>query len=147
RRPAPRPAPTAGPSAAGGRGAAGSRRYPRALRGRARPPAPAPGYAPDRACAGTRPAGRPYPHCPVEWIAALGISGPSPLVSMCRKGGSAVAHRNRTVDEDATQTVDRPPPRQPVIDDRRPADRNPADKTAVERPVTEKKQIEEAPPR
>jgi hypothetical protein len=59
-----------------------------------------------------------------------------------------VAHRNRIVDEDATQTVDRPTPRQPVIDDRRPADRTAADdKTVVEPPVTEEKQIEEAPPR
>jgi hypothetical protein len=59
-----------------------------------------------------------------------------------------VAHRNRVVDEDATQTVDRPTPRQPVIDDRRPADRTVADNTVVERPVTEEeKRIEEAPPR
>ncbi len=58
-----------------------------------------------------------------------------------------MAHHNRIVDEDATQTVDRPTPRQPVIDDRRPADRSDAETKVVERPVTEEKRIEEAPPR
>jgi hypothetical protein len=57
-----------------------------------------------------------------------------------------VAHRNRTVDEDPTQTVDRPAPRQPVIDDRRTADRTVADNTVADRPVDEDRVVERPVP-
>jgi hypothetical protein len=59
-----------------------------------------------------------------------------------------VAHRNRTVDEDATQTMERPAPRQPDIDDRRPADRTVAAPPATEERVVERPvPVEETAPR
>ncbi len=64
-----------------------------------------------------------------------------------------IPHRHRAADEDTTQTVDRPDPRQPVIDDRRLADRTVADDTVADRPAATERVVErpvpvgEAPPR